>query len=81
MGFPHDTICRYQTTVESGGVEALIDANRRKPNIKNRVEEATEVAIVGFALEQSSFCSDVETTRERQYIQLKKLVSSQLKLS
>lgn len=55
MGFSRDTFYRYQTAVESGGVEALIDANRRKPNIKNRVEEATEVAVVGFALEQPAF--------------------------
>ena len=55
MGFSRDTFYRYQAAVETGGVEALIDANRRKPNIKNRVEEATEVAITAFALEQSAF--------------------------
>lgn len=55
MGFSRDTFYRYQTAVESGGVEALIDANRRKPNIKNRVEEATEMVVVGFALEQPAF--------------------------
>ncbi|RFC34625.1 MAG: Winged helix-turn helix, partial [Candidatus Nitrotoga sp. MKT] len=32
MGFSRDTFYRYQTAVESGGVEALIGANRRKPN-------------------------------------------------
>ena len=42
----------YQAAVEAGGVEALIDANRRKPNIKNRVEEAMEAAVTAFALEQ-----------------------------
>ncbi|SJZ70127.1 helix-turn-helix domain-containing protein, partial [Nitrosomonas europaea] len=46
MGFSRDTFYRYQAAVETGGVEALIDANRRKPNIKNRVEEATEAAIL-----------------------------------
>jgi len=40
MGFSRDTFYRYQAAVEAGGVDALIDANRRKPNIKNRVEEA-----------------------------------------
>ena len=55
MGFSRDTFYRYQAAVEAGGVEALIDANRRKPNIKNRVEEATEAAITAFALEQPAF--------------------------
>ena len=34
-----------------GGIEALIDASRRKPNPKNRVEEATEVAVTAFAID------------------------------
>lgn len=55
MGFSRDTFYRYQSAMEEGGVEALIDANRRKPNIKNRVEEATEAAVTGFALEQPAF--------------------------
>ena len=55
MGFSRDTFYRYQAAVEAGGVDALIDANRRKPNIKNRVEEATEAAVTAFALEQPAF--------------------------
>jgi hypothetical protein len=55
MGFSRDTFYRYQAAVEAGGVEALIDANRRKPNIKNPVEEAMEVAVTAFALEQLAF--------------------------
>ena len=34
MGFSRDTFYRYQSAVESGGIEALIDANRRKPSIQ-----------------------------------------------
>lgn len=55
MGFSRDTFYRYQAARDEGGVEALIDANRRKPNIKNRVEEATEAAVTAFALEQPAF--------------------------
>src|SRR6516225_8680657 len=55
MGFSRDTFYRYQSAVEAGGVDALIDANRKKPNLKNRVEEATESAVVNFALEQPAF--------------------------
>ena len=55
MGFSRDTFYRYQSAVEAGGVDALIDANRKKPNLKNRVEEATEAAVVAFSLEQPAF--------------------------
>lgn len=55
MGFSRDTFYRYQSAMEAGGVEALIDANRKKPNPKNRVEEATECAVIAFALEQPAF--------------------------
>lgn len=36
MGFSRDTFYRYQSAMEVGGVDALINANRRKPNHKNR---------------------------------------------
>lgn len=55
MGFSRDTFYRYQSAMEAGGVDALIDANRKKPNPKNRVEEATESAVAAFALEQPAF--------------------------
>ena len=55
MGFSRDTFYRYQSAMASGGVEALIDANRKKPNLRNRVEEATEVAVTEFTLEQPAF--------------------------
>ncbi|WP_019100316.1 helix-turn-helix domain-containing protein, partial [Chromobacterium haemolyticum] len=35
MGLSRDTFYRYQNTVADGGVEALFDANCRKPNTKN----------------------------------------------
>jgi transposase InsO family protein len=52
MGFSRDTFYRYQNAVEQGGVEALIDQSRRKPNLKNRVDEQTEAAVVAYAIEQ-----------------------------
>lgn len=52
MGLSRDTFYRYRTAVENGGVESLFDANRRRPNPKNRVDEATEDAVVAYALEQ-----------------------------
>ena len=52
MGFSRDTFYRYQNAVEQGGVEALIDQSRRKPNLKNRVDEQTEATVVAYAIEQ-----------------------------
>lgn len=52
MGLSRDTFYRYQNAVEQGGVEALIDQSRRKPNLKNRVDEQTEAAVVTYAIEQ-----------------------------
>jgi transposase InsO family protein len=52
MGLSRDTFYRYQNAVEQGGVEALIDQSRRKPNLKNRVDEQTEAAVVAYAIEQ-----------------------------
>lgn len=49
MGFSRDTFYRYQKAKDEGGVEALFDASRKKPNLKNRVDEATEQAVVDFA--------------------------------
>lgn len=55
MGFSRDTFYRYQSARESGGVEALIDANRKKPNLSNRVDASIEDAVKAFALEQPAF--------------------------
>ena len=52
MGVSRDTFYRYQESVEQGGVEALINQNRRVPNPKNRVDEAIEKAVIEYAVEQ-----------------------------
>ena len=51
MGFSRDTFYRYRKAVAEGGVEALFDANRKKPNLKNRVDKATENAVTAFAID------------------------------
>lgn len=55
MGTSRDTFYRYQNAVEEGGVEALLDKNRKKPNIKNRVDEQTEAAVRAFATDYPAF--------------------------
>ena len=54
-GFSRDTFYRYQAAVADGGVEALLDANRKKTNIRNRIEESIEFAVAASALEQPAF--------------------------
>lgn len=55
MGLSRDTFYRYKAAVGNGGIEALIDKSRRKPNIKNRVEEMTEAAVIAYAVEQPAY--------------------------
>ena len=45
MGLSRDTFYRYKEAVENGGVDSLINKDRRQPNIKNRVDEKTEDAV------------------------------------
>lgn len=52
MGVSRDTFYRYKSVVEDGGVEALLDKSRRKPNLKNRVDEQVEAAVLAYAIEQ-----------------------------
>jgi len=49
MGLSRDTFYRYKEAVDDGGVDALLDKSRRKPNFKNRVDEETEKAVLLFA--------------------------------
>jgi len=52
MGLSRDTFYRYKAAVDEGGVDALFDKTRRKPNRKNRVDEEVEDAVVAYAIEQ-----------------------------
>lgn len=51
MGVSRDTFYRYKELVEEGGIDALIEKNRRVPNLKNRVDEQTEQHVVDYAIE------------------------------
>jgi transposase InsO family protein len=52
MGVSRDSFYRYQELVAEGGLDALINQSRRKPNKKNRVDDATEQAVIAYAIEQ-----------------------------
>lgn len=52
LGYSRDTFYRVKKLYDEGGVEALKEVNRRKPNRRNRVPEETEQAIVEYAIEE-----------------------------
>lgn len=46
LGVSQDTFYRYKEAVSSGGVDALLEKNRRVPNHRNRVDSAIEEAVL-----------------------------------
>lgn len=54
MGFSRDTFYRYKAAVDEGGVDALLEKTRKKPNLRNRVDPAVEEAVLKHALEEPS---------------------------
>src|ERR1700688_2703428 len=51
MGVSRDTFYRVKEAKETGGLEALLHKDRRRANLKNRMDESTEDAILAFAVE------------------------------
>lgn len=50
MGVSRDTFYRVKEAKESGGLEALLHKDRRRSNLKNRVDDAVEQAVLAFAI-------------------------------
>lgn len=63
MGVSRDTFYRVKEAKESGGVEALLYKDRRRPNVKNRVDEAVEEAVRADAIENPA-CGQVRVSNE-----------------
>ena len=51
MGVSRDTFYHYKDAVDSGGFESLIEKDRRKPNLHNRVDDRNESAVVAYAVD------------------------------
>jgi transposase len=51
MGLSRDTFYRYKAAVDEGGVDALFEQSRRKPNLKNRVDKKIGQAVIDYAIE------------------------------
>jgi transposase InsO family protein len=51
MGVSRDTFYRVKEARETGGMEALLHKDRRRANLKNRMDESIEQAILAFAIE------------------------------
>lgn len=55
MGFSRDTFYRYRDARNEGGIEALAEKTRRKPNSKNRIDEETEARVVQMAIDEPAY--------------------------
>ena len=55
MGYSRDTFYRVKKAYEEGGIEGLKEKSKRKANIRNRVSEDVEEAILQMALEEPAY--------------------------
>ena len=55
MGYSRDTFYRYKELVDEGGIDSLHEKTRRKPNLKNRVDEVIEQRVLKMALDLPAY--------------------------
>jgi transposase InsO family protein len=55
FGYSRDSYYRFKEQFEMGGELALQDVNRKKPNMKNRIDPEIEKRVVEMAIDQPAF--------------------------
>ena len=55
FGYSRDSFYRFKQLYDEGGIEALYEVCRKKPNIRNRVDPKVEEAVVKLAFDYPAF--------------------------